>query len=184
MLALAFTKDVVECIAYLAGYNDHQDAIKMTIMITAVFWVWALNVMAQPLQSGIRALIIDQCPAHQQVEASSWASRFNGLGSVFTCAMGFTYLPGWIPFGRTQFRSLTGIAGIALMITVALNCYFIQEDRPRSTKLSKAKSTSAKAIFRRLYKVSKTMPPRTRSVCKIQFLSWMGWFPFLFYATT
>ena len=184
MLALAFTKDVIEFAAQLIGLEDHQDAIETTIMVTAVFWVWALNVTAQPLQSGIRALIIDRCPAHQQVEASSWASRFNSLGSVFTCALGFTYLPSWIPFGKTQFRSLTGIAAIALLVTVVLNCYYIEEDQLRSTQPRKAQRASAKAIFRRLFDVSKTMPPRTRSVCEIQFLSWMGWFPYLFYATT
>ena len=184
ILALAFTKEMVECVAYLAGFEDHQDAIKTTTMVIAVIWVWALNIMAQPLQSGIRALIIDRCPAHQQVEASSWASRFSGLGSVFTCAMGFTYLPSWIPFGKTQFRSLAGIAAVALMITVSLNCYFIREDRLQHTKSGETKRSSAKAIFKRLLNVSKTMPPRARSVCKIQFLSWMGWFPFLFYATT
>ena len=185
MLALACTKDVIELAAKLAGLSGRRNAIKTTVKILAVFWVYALNVMIQPLQSGIRAMIVDQCPAHQQVQASAWASRFTSAGSVFTCALGFTYLPGWLPIGNTQFKSLAVVATISLTIPVLMSSFAVLEDRPRLRNFVDVGRTAETPNSRwRLFPSWSHMPSRARHICRIQFVSWMGWFPFLFYTTT
>ena len=185
VIALAYTKEMVELAVQLAGPGDHRKSIDTTIMVLAVFWVYVLNVAIQPIQSGIRALVIDQCPPNQQVVASAWASRFGSLGSAFTCALGFTYLPGWLPFGNTQFKSLAVIATISLMVPVFMSSLMIQENRPRSNQCVGLRQSSNPMKFgSQLFQSWKTMPLQARSICKIQFVSWIGWFPFLFYTTT
>jgi solute carrier family 45 protein 1/2/4 len=49
--------------------------------------------MLQPLQVGVRAYIVDNCPPEQQVEARGWVVRFNSLGSVLPFLLGSRHLP-------------------------------------------------------------------------------------------
>lgn len=35
-----------------------------------------------------------------------------------------------------------------------------------------------------LFETTRRLPPRIKAICHVQFWSWIGWFPFLFYGTT
>ena len=39
-------------------------------------------------------------------------------------------------------------------------------------------------MFVQIFKTTLNLPARMRAICWIQFWSWIGWFPFLFYSTT
>ena len=136
------------------------------------------------VQATLRALVVDCAPSHQQEDANAWASRLIGAGNIIGHLCAFANLPDLFPFlGNTQFKVLCAIASISLSTTVAISCSCIsernsrQEGQFKTTRGSLAFIRSISSSFRRL-------PPLTRQVCEVQFLNWIGWFPFLFYAST
>ncbi|TGO50302.1 hypothetical protein BOTNAR_0397g00090 [Botryotinia narcissicola] len=50
--------------------------------LTAAAWIWALNIAIQPVQGGLRAIIVDCVPPKQQVKACGYASAAAGIGSI------------------------------------------------------------------------------------------------------
>ena len=185
MLLLAWTKDLVTLVTWYIGGDAYGDRAQTTTIILAIVWVYALNAAIQPVQSAIRAFIIDNCPAHQQSEATTWASCIMGIGTILGYLSGFLKLKESESFlGNTQFKAMCVIASFALGITVAISCTMIQERDPRVMDSTKRTKLSTAAFFTQLYMSFRTMPPVTWKVCQAQFFSWMGWFPFLFYVTT
>ncbi len=192
LLALACTEDLTRDhigkgfrppVAYGVKVEEHSHVVTQLL---AIFFVCTINVAIQPFQSGIRALIVDNCPSKQQVQASAWSIRWNGLGSVFIGLMGFSNTTKWAPFlGRTQFKALGVIATFSIAITVFLVFFFIKDEA--STK-SKKSYTGIRDVFmapiNSLRDSMHNMPPTTCEVCKIQFAVWLGWFPILYYSST
>lgn len=183
LLALAWIRDSIHLIAVILHINHSSTILGTVTIVGAVFWVFVLNISLQPVQAGIRAFIIDNCPQHQQVEANSWASRLTAAGNVIGYAMGMAELPNLLPFlGNTQFRVQCSLASITLMSTLAICCLYTQEEIFSREKAHRSR-LSVTAIFLQLYRSVRSLPPVTRQVCKVQFFAWMGWFPFLYYVT-
>lgn len=151
----------------------------------AAAWIWALNISIQPVQAGMRALIVDSCPPKQQAQASAYASCVTGVGSIFGYVSGFVPLPQVLPWlGDTQFKGLCVIASVALGSTIAITCSAVDERRVSSKPDELRKQDGFLTVFRRIFTRLKTMPRTIKKVCLVQFFAWMGWFPFLFYITT
>ena len=51
-------------------------------------------------------------------------------------------------------------------------------------KMAESNSKTAVAMIKDLYTTLRTLPPRISAICWVQFWSWIGWFPFLFYGST
>ena len=137
------------------------------------------------VQAAIRAFIVDNAPTHQQEDASAWAGRITGFGSILGYLSGYVDLPRHIPFfGNTQFKVLCIIASISLGITVATSCSYIKERDPRLDASTRNNKLGVISTFRSISSSLVRLPLQTRMVCEVQFFSWMGWFPFLFYITT
>lgn len=158
----------------------------LVTQLLAVFWVCAINVCIQPFQSGVRALIVDKCPPDQQVQASAWCTRWNGLGSVFISLLGFTDTTKWAPFlGQTQLKALGVVATFSILITVTLVCVLVEDQAKLgggSTRVSFRAALVAPIL--RLVKSVRDLPPNCRQVCKIQVAAWFSWFPILYYTST
>ena len=185
LLALASTQDLMNIATKVTGRKNEEDSIRMVTKALAVLLVWALNIAMQPLQSGVRAFIIDNCPPHQQTEASAWSSRFSGLGSVSVLALGFTNFAGWVPFfGETDFKRVSVFASIILALCLCTSCLLIHEERLGAEEASQKNKDTFDAFLKKIHRDMTTLPPLTRKVCRIQFFAWLGWFPFLYYTTT
>ncbi|KAI0396793.1 major facilitator superfamily domain-containing protein [Xylariaceae sp. FL0594] len=184
MLSLVWVKESTHLFAVVLNLDHSSDVIKTAIVIGASFWVCAVNMAVAPLQAGLRAFIIDNCPQQQQVEANAWAGRMTGFGNTLGYTLGMLPLPRLLPWlGDTQFKAQFSIASVILSLTVATCCLTIKEEAPIREKADR-RGTSLTAIFWQLCRSVKTLPPVTRQVCKVQFFAWMGWFPFLFYITS
>jgi solute carrier family 45 protein 1/2/4 len=181
LLALSTVQEFVTML-YTIYPGDTKGNHETLIKTLAVFWVYALNLAIQPLQAGVRAFVVDNCPAHQQVQASGWVSRFNSLGSVVFFFLGSHSLPSWL--GNTQFRAMSIIASAVLAIVVP-SSFMLAKDKVLSgdRKGWEKRKSETKSIFRTLVMSARSMPPRSRTVCKIQIFAWLGWFPFLYYNT-
>lgn len=137
------------------------------------------------MQAGIRAFIVDNCPAHQQELANAWASRLTGVGNILGYIFGYLDLPKILPFlGNTQFKVLCAIASISLIATLALSCFYIQERDPRLDGPPPSDGLGLISFFKQTFKSIRNLPPQIARVCEVQVAAWVGWFPFLFYSTT
>lgn len=175
MLALAFFT------IPLSG--DTSSPQKMTLAL-AITLIYAMNISIQPIQAGLRSIIIENCPAHQQAQAAAWTSVLMGSGNIFGYLCGFTILPDFFRLrGLTQFQCLCLIASLTLAITTSINCTVREDYSARSVPV-RLERTGIKVICRDLIQTYRCMPKKIRKVCHIQVCAWMGWFPFLFYSTT
>ena len=169
----------------LLGGHDRGPLAGMLNKVVASAWIWALNIAIQPVQAGMRALIVDCCPPRHQLQVNAYASCIIGLGTVLGYASGLVQLPRMLPWlGDTQFKGLCVIASVALGVTVAITCFFVEEERIATHgDIIKGRSGILE-VFEQILSTAKTMPGKIRRVCLVQFFAWVSWFPFLFYATT
>lgn len=81
--------------------------------------------------------------------------------------------------GGTQFKSMIVIAIASLLLSTGVTCIAVTERRLLST--SSHVSQSSLHVLQDLFYRTVNLPTRTQQICWIQFWSWIGWFPFLFY---
>ncbi|CAF9912907.1 MAG: Allantoicase [Alectoria fallacina] len=72
-LALAFLTSP------LSGDAQGQGPRNLVILL-AIALIYAMNISIQPIQAGLRTLIIENCPAHQQTQAAAWTSVLMDAG--------------------------------------------------------------------------------------------------------
>jgi solute carrier family 45 protein 1/2/4 len=145
-----------------------------------IFWICILNLSLQPLQVGLRALVIDGCPSHQQSVASAWSGRFTGLGGIATYLLDDFMIR---KYPHRTFEVLCIITSLSLIITNLPALIFVSERRSPSESASKQTFRPAR-LTRRIMRTTRRMPQGVKNICAIQFASWCGWFPFLYYNTT
>lgn len=184
--ALAWAGEMVHTAAWVVGGRHDHRALQTVTMAAAAILIWILNFAIQPLQCGLRALIVETCPPEQMDTANAWASRMISMGSLLGYGSGFVDLSHLLRIegGHTQFKVLSVLATCGLAVTVCVCCCTIRErnpneDGPPSREL---KSTMGKArhIYGSIFKI----PPQVAMVCKVQLCSWIGWFSFMYYITT
>jgi len=188
ILSIIFLAWLEELRKSLIGYpngNSDKDRIRRVVIILAIFGIYTLNVSIQPLQMGLRTLVIENCPRKQQEQASTWASRMTGVGNIVGYLAGITELSQLSPkLFVTQFQGLCLVACVSLAIGVSMSCIAVTEKNPKNNLLPAGDNSSFSSYFRHLFRTYRTMAWRIRRVCHIQFFAWMAWFPLLFYSTT
>jgi solute carrier family 45 protein 1/2/4 len=179
-LALAFISDIIYALAdFFSVYSP--STIKIWLQFGTIICITLLNISIQPLQSGLRSLIIDICPKQQQSTASAWAGRFTGIGNILG------YVLGSLPLGDSEvwrFRLLSLVSVITLITTVLITVFFIHEDEPREYIYELREESFLLRAIRGVRNGWSAMSSKSRRICSAQFFSWMGWFGFLFYSTS
>ena len=185
LLLLAWVREIIGGFLGLFGVVKNSPGAKGTIIFFATIAMYVLDFSINTVQAGIRAFIVDNAPAHQQASANAWASRMIGVGNVLGYVFGYINLPRYFPFfGNTQFKVLSVISSLSLGSTLLISCLSIKERDPRLEGPPENDSPGLLAFFKQVFKSVKRLPPEIRKVCEVQFFSWIGWFPFLFYITT
>ena len=163
--------------------ND-VEAARLMARIYAVIAIFTLSLFIQPVQCGLRAIVLDLCPARQQVQAQSLVARVSGVGQIVGCIAGIVYRPGGgSPGNVTTFRILSAASIVAVGATVVWTCFGVQEVSVPRVPNEKDFEQSLFTIFRDLVRAAQNTRGMLRRVFLIQSLSWMGWFGFLFYNT-
>lgn len=185
LLCLAWVRDIVGGFLGLFGADRESNGVKVSTIVVAVAFVYILDFSINTVQAGIRAFILDCCPAHQQESANAMASRIVGVGNIIGYVAGFLDLPKYLWFlGRTQFEILCVIASISLTSTVAISVLYIRERDPRKEPPAPEGKGGLVSFFRSIFKSIRNLPPQTRKVCEVQFFAWIGFFPQLFYSSS
>ena len=184
MILLAWAEEIVEQGIVATGGDAEALSAEAMVISFAISWIYALNVSIQLVQAGIRSLIVENCPLSQQSQANTYASVMTGIGNILGYLFGFGILPMIRTNSLTRFQMLCVFASICLSATALTSCMTIHEKRAVIGPERKGKRLGIRTVLQDLKQTYKRMPKRIRDVCYIQFLAWMGWFPFLFYSTT
>ena len=185
LMALAWCREIVQGTLGLFGADPASKGVKVVTIVVATIFMYVLDFAINTVQAGIRAFIVDNAPAHQQESANGWASRITGFGNIVGYLFGYVNLPERFPFfGNTQFKVLCVIASIALSSTLLISCLYVKERDPRLEGPPATDNPGLVSFFKQVFNSIRRMPLQIRKICEVQFFSWIGWFPFLFYITT
>jgi solute carrier family 45, member 1/2/4 len=182
LLGLAWSQEIVESLSQ--ALHSSPGRAPIATKVVAICFVYLLNLGTQPIQGGLRALIIDKAPRHQQREASAWASRLIEAGNLLSYITGFLHLPGLLPFlGGTQFKILCLLVSFVLAVSLAITSWFIAETAPEQNETFKYRHSIRDSLKCYAFKLP-TISKEIKIILQVQFASWMSWFPFLYYTTT
>ena len=159
---LSWTSEILRSFFYLFGTKTDGCAAHITIQIFAVLGIWALNVAIQPVQTSIRALIVDSCPGKQAVQANSYASTAVIVGSAVGYGCGVVGMPrmaSWVD--NAEFKGLCAVASVALGCTVAVTAMVIQEKRfDRSEAELGREKFGVKGVWKDIFDAIKEQNPQ------------------------
>jgi len=184
-----FVEDVESrktCTIVLAVFSIY--AVDFAINAGRLFFVRKLvrvNANERIVQACCRSLIVDTLPIPKQQAGSAWASRMVSIGHLVGYMVGTVDLVKVFgkSFGDTQFKKLTLVAGFAIIFAVGVTCWAVTE-RVLVSSGREEEAPGPIQIVKRIFKSTMELPPRIQAICWVQFWSWIGWFPFLFYSTT
>ncbi|KAF2404550.1 hypothetical protein EJ06DRAFT_469817 [Trichodelitschia bisporula] len=184
LMILAWTREIVGGFLGIFGVDRESRGVAITVMAFATLAIYILDFAINVFQAALRAFIVDCAPPHQQETANAWVSRMNGVGNIIGMLCGTINLPKLFPFlGQTQFKGLCAIASIFMAATVTISCATIQERDP-TTEGEPIAMQGILSFWKDLLHAVRRLPPQIVKVCQVQFMAWLGWFPFLFYTTT
>ncbi|KAF7288297.1 ANK-REP-REGION domain-containing protein [Mycena chlorophos] len=190
-LTLAYCEDLAGLVVDLLGlgagiWDGKRNAYaKNTAIGLAVFSFYVLDFALNALQASLRNLLLDITPASQLNSGNAWHGRMVNAGNII--GFGFGFLPlASLPLvrllGGSQFRKFCIICLIVLVITVGITCY-CHEEQERPAAAGQKKGVPSE-VLENIKNAIINLPKPIRRVCYVQLFAWMGWFPFLFYATT
>lgn len=171
------------------AYADAVAALSSTnttgAQVMAILATILLNAAIQPLQGGLRALLVDASPPRQLATANAWASRLTSAANVLGYLVGFLDLSGPSSLLRgSQFRVLCMFSATVLVGSVTITCVAVRED-PNTEPDTRAETEMAmKEVVSRLGYLCTCfhrLPRKAQRVCCIQFFSWLAWAPYLYY---
>jgi solute carrier family 45 protein 1/2/4 len=186
MVSIAWAKEFTTAISGVnsdgSGLNHrHRDDLSWDLLIFVNVFILVANFAIQPVQMGLRALVVDLVPTHQQGQAHVWIARLNLVGSIVGYGIGSVDLTRVFGFrGQSHFQTLCSFVSINLVVCVSITCYFGRETRPKQhvnfTHQMQYRQKNFSSFLRCLRKLDVT-----RRVCLAQFFCWLAWFPFLYY---
>jgi hypothetical protein len=139
------------------------------------------------VQAVDRFLLVDVVPSHQQADANAWASRLGGIGGVIGYWIGGVDLVYWTAgwLGSDQLKVLTLFTVFFLWVTHIVTIVCVGE-RVLISQHDELEGQSGYAAVRAAEDIRTTLitlPRPIQQVFNIQFMSWIGWFPILFFGT-
>ncbi|KAI9850867.1 MAG: hypothetical protein M1838_004936 [Thelocarpon superellum] len=179
LLLLGWTAEIVSLFV-----GDPASKKSATIAL-AILSIYAVDFAINAVQSCCRSLIVDTLPIPKQQLGSAWASRMIAIGHLVGYIAGTVDLLAIFgtTLGDTQFKQLCVISASALLFAVGVTSYSVEERVLIAGRDSDAQAGAVK-MFLQIVSTTWNLPPRIRAICWVQFWSWIGWFPFLFYSTT
>jgi solute carrier family 45 protein 1/2/4 len=179
-MILGWTREIVGI------FVSDEATLKSTTIVLAVLTIYALDFAINAVQACCRSLIVDTLPISEQQTGSAWASRMGASGNILGYLIGTIDLVAWLPTwmgGETQFKKMTIVCTLGTFAAVGTTCYAVTERRLLASSTD-GPSKSALSVLQSLWHRIIHLPPRIQAICWVQFWSWIGWFPFLFYSST
>ncbi|KAI1859473.1 hypothetical protein JX265_010476 [Neoarthrinium moseri] len=187
-LALACAEDITDGPTN-APTADSDSTKHWYTQVFAIACVGVITFAMQAYQSGVRALIVDNCPPQQQAAASAWSMRWNVAGNLVLSTVGFldakrTFFR---PEGNAKFKILAVVTTACIVVTVGLVSYYVADSSQNPRGKSRQPLTKlcwSMLCPAELSKHWNQLPPVSHRVCTIQLFAWVAWFPVLYYTST
>ena len=184
-VGFSMSRTQVEWLAHWFVKPLSDSMVRKYTKVICIIWFCLLNVATQPLQMASRAVVIENNDESDQVAASAWASRMQGIGSILGFLLGSIPLSDVVSPGlATNFTILCLLGSVFLLTTTLISTSVIREEFESVERISYAAET--KIIENRLplfIEEIAIMPRELWQVFAIQFFAWLGWFPFRTYYT-
>ncbi|KAK4501677.1 hypothetical protein PRZ48_007486 [Zasmidium cellare] len=182
LIILGWAEDIV------GWFVEEGERRRHTTVMLAVVDIYILDFVINIAQATCRALVVDALPVSQQQLGAAWVARMIGIGHMLVFGFGALDLNTVLPsalFGDTQFKKVCSIAAMVMVVTQFTTCWAVTErvlvsDGSKLTGTDQSLWSTVKQIYERaIY-----LPERIQAICSIQFWSWIGWFPMMFYGST
>ncbi|KAI9291395.1 MFS general substrate transporter [Neoconidiobolus thromboides FSU 785] len=184
-------------IGWTQEFVDFLNGPSSATKYIAVLAFYILDFAVNTIQAAARALVVDVLPAKFQETGNAWAGRMIGVGNVIGYFMGYLDLVTLFPgLGDKQLKILSFFACLLLTFMVGLTCFMVREiqyskpnliEPPINEAIERNNTHEFTPIFQAIKDIFiniKSLPQPIWRLCVVQFFSWIGWFPFLFYSTT
>ncbi|KAK4996852.1 hypothetical protein LTR66_003639 [Elasticomyces elasticus] len=180
LIVLGWTGEIV------AMFVQEKELKREATIALAVGSIYVLDFAINAVQSSCRSLIVDTLPIPKQQLGSAWASRMVAIGQLVVYGAGAVDLKAIFGelLGDTQFKQLTVIAAVALLLAMGTTSWAVEERVLLSDGKELEGTTGAFSMVGQIFTTATHLPSRIRAICWIQFWAWIGWFPFLFYSST
>ncbi|KAK4955261.1 hypothetical protein LTR10_007456 [Elasticomyces elasticus] len=180
LTSLAWTGEVIRHLTCEHGRcGSYEHAVERLIQGVAIINTVALSIAVQPLQSGLRSLIVDSTPLRQQTLVSACASFLVAVGGIAGFLAGSFPLSANIIFlhWMTQFQALALLTTAVVALTVTVTCL-------SSKELLHFEVTQRRPTLSEILRSMRKIPSRIVWICNVQFCAWIAWFCVLYYTTT
>ena len=179
-MVLGWTGEIVSL--FISHDNDYHQTVTIVMAVLSIYVVdFAINLV----QACARSLIVDVLPISKQQQGTAWGARMGGTGHLLGYLIGTLDLvnifPTWMG-GDTQFKKMCVVAAGCLWFAVGLTSWAVTERvllKPAGDKNSSVVSELSALWYQCFH-----LPERISQICWVQFWSWIGWFPILFYGST
>ncbi|KAL2269946.1 hypothetical protein VTJ83DRAFT_2130 [Remersonia thermophila] len=180
LMVLGFTKEIVESMAW------GPDTTRALTIMLAVLALYGADFAINAVMSCSRSLVVDTLPIQKQQLGAAWLSRMNSLGHIIGYVMGAIDLVQLFGprLGDTQFKQLTVIAAMGMLLTSGITCWAVTERVLVEARRDPRRSQGRFKVVRQIYSTLLTLPPRIHGICNAVFWSWIAWFPFIIYSST
>ncbi|ETS83081.1 hypothetical protein PFICI_04957 [Pestalotiopsis fici W106-1] len=176
MLSLAWADSITKAVMP----STTASATARTVLVSvSMILTLAVFIAVQAVQVGLRASLTDGSTPTQQSRANTWAGRhitISGFLAYFAAYMGPTKDeagPEGTVFARTSI-----VTTIYLAITVLITCLYIPDDQTTTLEIPRTQRVAGMRLIRRVLLGNSS---QIRGILLVQFFSWLGWFPLLFY---
>lgn len=210
---LAFSMPIASALADIlhAGLADwdpvRQRARDDMNRFIAVLGFVGLDLSVNGIQVAGRALMLDATPSSEHSRVNAWSGRMQHIANIFGYWAGWYNLSSssWLDWiGGGQFRKYCLVSMISVIVCSTITCVCIEEGAQNLNIVSAEDGTitethatvsatafqdqtsiteSIKEATMRIWDTARRLPRSIRRICLVQVLAYMGWFPFLFYAT-
>jgi solute carrier family 45 protein 1/2/4 len=157
--------------ALLSGASGGKLPSAILSQVSVSFFFLLLNIAIQPVQSGLRALVVDKCDTSQQAQATAWASRISFVASMASYLAAASDLAADFPFGTNQLQSLVNLSIVVIVGSMVVTCCVVSEHREK-----RPPPPEAREGFLDTWKM---LSPHLRRIYLAQSFSWFAWFPVL-----
>ncbi|KAI0732995.1 major facilitator superfamily domain-containing protein [Fomitopsis betulina] len=190
-LTLAYCQQIAAFLVDLLGSGAGSwdpiwlKQVQNTAIALAIISFYFLDFALNALQASLRNLLLDVTPPSQLNAGNAWHSRMLNAGNIVGYGFGFlplAKLPVLRLLGGDQFRKFCVVSMTILVITVWITCWTQEEKQRESRRVEK--ENKLRDVLDNIYNAIVHLPKPIRRVCYVQIFAFMGWFPFLFYATT
>lgn len=140
----------------------------------------SLNVSAQAVQVGVRAMMVDQCHSQNQPTINAWATRLITTTNTCSYLLSYVDLPMAFPIlGRSQLNALILLNSFIVILFISITCLFANDDT--SWTREEINTLILTRIIRKIRELPLLISAEMFKIQVVQFFSWLAWFPFMLY---